>query len=123
MIEKWLESLPRVSTIYHGACIGIDAMVAQLAWQIGHKVVAVIPAVTSQVAIASWKHWSHFVIYAPEGRGNENAYRARNKLLVRQLHQRGGLLKAYWNGNKRSGTYMTINIAKSAGVPVEIERL
>ena len=123
IVFEWIQSLPAGSTIYHGGCVGVDAVVARLAWQAGHKVIAVLPILGGQIDRDSWQRWSHFVIYAPMGVGSENDYRARNKLLVHQLYKRGGLLKAFWNGRKRSGTSMTINIAKGEQVPVEIEEL
>ena len=48
------------------------------------------------------------VIYMPDG----SSYRDRNKKIV-ELSE---YVEAFWNGAKfRSGTFMTINIAKRAG--------
>jgi len=120
-IRSWLETISPKSIIYHGGCKGIDIQTAEIAFDLGYKVVAVVPASTSY--LGNYLRWSHFVIYAPKGIGSENDYRARNKLLVRQVKKQDGLLKAFWNGNKRSGTYMTINIARQNNVDVSIERI
>lgn len=122
-VIDWVNSLPRGSTLYHGGCIGVDAIAAKFAWQRHLTVIGVLPANHTMIAHGAWKEWSHFIIHAPPGRGNTNDYRARNELLVYQLKMEGGLLKAFWTGSQRSGTKMTINIAERANVPVDIERI
>lgn len=123
IIEDWVASLPMSSTIYHGACVGVDAAVANAAYRAGLNVIAVVPATTGLVDRDAVMSYSLAVIYAPPGSGKENDYRARNKLLVHQVRMQQGRLKAFWNGNKRSGTFMTINIARRANVPVDIQEI
>ena len=120
IVGAWVETLPQASTVYHGGCVGIDAIVAQLAYAWGHRVIAVLPAIGALVDCDARDKYSQVVIHAPPGRGRTNDYRARNELLVYQLKAEGGLLKAFWDGSYRSGTKMTMNIAERAGVSVEI---
>lgn len=45
-----------------------------------------------------------------------NAYRARNEVMV----DRADRIVAFWDGEARSGTFMTINLAKQKKKPFEI---
>jgi len=60
------------------------------------------------------------VLYAPRGTKSKNDYRVRNEYLVSFVEH----LHAFWTGKTRhSGTYMTINIAKNAGISVTVDRV
>jgi len=53
------------------------------------------------------------------GLGKEHPWRARNEAMILGIHDKPRVdsLVAFWEGNKvRSGTYMTINIARSNGI-------
>jgi hypothetical protein len=127
LIDAWIAEIGAIAnlraTLYHGCCIGTDDIAACTARAHGNiDVVAVVPAATGLISHRALEA-SHHIIYAPPGRGDTNDYRARNELLVYQLKKQGGTLKGFWNGNTRSGTSMTLNIARRASVTVDIQEI
>jgi len=125
LIRNWASTIGWTSptTLYHGCCIGTDEIAARAARNQGAvTVIAVVPAATGLISQNALEA-SHHIIYAPPGRGDTNDYRARNELLVYQLQKRSGTLKGFWNGSTRSGTSMTLNIARRASVPVEVQEI
>jgi len=115
-VEEWVRSLPEDATLYHGACQGVDSYAAQSATMHGLRVVAVVPYNRSKICqdalVSSDEH-----IYVQQGSSRyNNDYRVRNEMLVSKVEH----LTAFWNGEERSGTFMTINIGKRAGIPVDV---
>lgn len=105
---------PTKHKIVTGACIGVDALAARIAKELGFKVLTIVPANRSKVD----PQWRDFCDESIEMQAGTD-YRARNDLLVHHSE----LLLAFPSGwwlNPRSGESMTVNIAKRRGVPVQI---
>jgi predicted Rossmann fold nucleotide-binding protein DprA/Smf involved in DNA uptake len=115
-IIEWVNSLPDDTMFFHGACFGADSVAAKAARERGLYVVAVIPDNKSQVNLESVRFSNKRIFAGPET-SSKNCYRIRNELLVSLVDS----MAAFWTGKKRySGTWMTINIANKASVPVDI---
>ena len=113
-VRAWVMSLPDDAIIYHGACEGADALVAEAAKERGLYVIAVVPHNKKAVDYNSVRN-SDERIDAPKGMNGKNDYRVRNELLVSQVD----FMHAFWTGKKRySGTFMTMNIARKTNVPL-----
>ncbi len=99
-------------TVVTGACIGVDAQIFKMVdAEYSHvPQIIVCPAYMMKVdpiVIHLAKQRGHQIIYMPKG----SSYRQRNERLVLE----SDCITAFWTGVRRSGTYMTINIAKRAG--------
>ena len=110
-------SLPPDATVVTGACVGVDALFARCAKRVGLKVHTVVPADRSRVD-PQWFDWCDSFEEMPEG----TDYRARNERVVALIT---AALMGFPSqaedhpGMRRSGTWMTIRLAKRAGVPTQ----
>lgn len=88
-----------------GACIGIDSQVFHLVKDYFPKVhqLVVFPSNMNRVDHTIEQYISE-AIYMIEG----TDYRDRNERLVAESDK----MVAFWKGSQRSGTYMTMNIAR-----------
>jgi predicted Rossmann fold nucleotide-binding protein DprA/Smf involved in DNA uptake len=121
LIKEWAQRLAEDDVVYHGCCVGVDGEVARAAHARGLRVVAVVPFIKSYL---DWETYhlteSEDRIECPRGGRSVHSFslhfRYRNEVLVEHVDQ----LTAFWNGNKRSGTWMTMNICRRAGKPLEV---
>lgn len=99
-----------------GGCIGVDA-------QVYHLCRGRFPDV-QQLVIFPWNQskcdtsiavTAEDIIFMPEG----SDYRMRNERLVEESDR----VIAFWTGQERSGTYMTMNIARRAGKLWKVVRI
>jgi hypothetical protein len=113
-------ALPVPSVVIVGACVGGDMRAAITATNAGHWVHAVVPANRSQVDPA-WREWCHSYEEMPSG----TDYRARNERIL----DHGEELEAWPEyaeqhpQSRRSGTWMTIRIAKRRGMRLGVHVL
>lgn len=105
-----------------GGCIGGDALIAELAWQIdGVHIHCVLPADHSRVD-PHWREHCHSFEQMPDG----TDYRARDQRMVDIGLLKHGVLKVCpsWPEShpaaKRSGTWLTKRLAVRAGLPFEL---
>ena len=107
MVLETLFSLPLQDEdwVITGACIGIDSQVFHLVKDYYPRVhqLVVFPADMSRVDHSIEQYISE-AVYMPQG----TDYRDRNERLVAESER----MVAFWKGSKRSGTYMTMNIAR-----------
>ena len=96
--------LTQNDTVVTGACIGLDS-------QISHLVRKHYPLTKQRIVVPNNRKFvdqttfaNGDVILMPD----DTSYRDRNEEMVRLSEK----VISFWNGNKRSGTYMTMNIAK-----------
>lgn len=110
-------NLTKYDTIITGACVGIDAQVSKLAKEYECNQLVIVPFDQSKTDKSVFENIgvNDGVIYLTIG----TDYRDRNELIVKNSDK----LIAFWDGNKRSGTWMTMNIAKRKGIPMEIIRI
>jgi hypothetical protein len=106
-IEHTIESL-EADAFVSGACVGGDEIVALMVarYHPTKQNIVIVPANLSQVSQNAIDVATE-VIRMPRG----TSYRERNTEIV----LRADRMIAFWNGQQRSGTLMTINIARRAG--------
>ncbi len=113
-VLKVLKSLKltKDDTVVTGACIGIDAQVALLVAKHYPKVkqLIIVPGNKSKVDNNVLKIKNAKYIFMSKN----TTYRMRNERLVEESDR----FIAFWTGIQRSGTFMTMNIAKKAGKSV-----
>jgi hypothetical protein len=97
-----------------GACVGIDQYIAEylLCKHPDVRQIIVVPGdakLVSGLFLDRMQQHSSIVtiLHMPPG----SSYRDRNKRIVFL----SDMVEAFWDGRKRSGTLMTINIARKAG--------
>jgi hypothetical protein len=117
LVRDKVLSLPPGTTVVTGGCVGVDALIATVAYRAGrYHVLTVLPADHSRVD-PNWKDHCHEHIQMEHG----TTYRQRDAMVV--LH--GDNLLAFPlypeddPRSKRSGTWMTVRLAKRAAKPVE----
>ena len=103
-----------------GACVGVDAFAAWLAHDLRRQVHTVVPVDGSRVDPRWQEHCTTFETM-PEG----TDYRERNRRMVyladcliafplyAELDER----------SRRSGTWMTVRLARTKGIPVDVYQL
>ena len=116
-ITARIENLPKDTLIVTGACIGVDAFVARVAFKLGLVVHTVVPANRSKVD-PDWRLFATTFEEMPEG----SSYRDRNTRMVELAKD---LLIGYpeteTNGRDiGSGSWMTIRIAQRRGRHIEV---
>lgn len=116
-ITARIENLPKDAFVVTGACIGVDAFVARVAFKLGLAVHTVVPANRSKVD-SDWRRFATSFEEMPEG----SSYRDRN---TRMIDLAPDLLIGYpeteTNGRDiGSGSWMTIRIARRKGRAVEV---
>jgi predicted Rossmann-fold nucleotide-binding protein len=111
-------ALPANTRIVVGGCIGVDDFVAWIARNDGQWVHGVIPADRSRVAPGWEDVCDTFEEMAP---GTD--YRARNQRIVELSDRIIAFPEAAEDDprSRRSGTWMTVRIARRAGKPVHVE--
>ena len=104
-----------------GACIGVDQYIAEylLSEHPDIRQTIIVPGNTDRVSdlfLDRMRQHPHiFIWHMPP----DSSYRDRNERLV-SLSDR---VEAFWNGCKRSGTFMTMNIARKAGKLLKVTRM
>lgn len=119
-IEALVSELPEGTRVVTGACQGADAMVARAAKRAGYHVHTIVPA-NRRVVDVDWQRYCDTFEEMPAG----TDYRARNKRIV-ELSDRLIALPEYPETavqSQRSGTWMTVRIARHAGKPVTVHLL
>jgi len=99
------------SRVVTGACVGVDTFVYEFFNKFYPDIpqTVVFPADRKAVGLTEdgVRAAGHTVVVMPDG----TSYRQRNKKIV-ELSDK---LAAFWTGQTRSGTFMTMNIARKAG--------
>lgn len=96
---------------HHGDCVGADEQVHDLLVRLGHGQRIVIHP-PSDERYRAWRS-------APEIR-RERTYRARNIDIVVDSDHLWAFPSGVESAQPRSGTWMTVRIARRMGVPVEV---
>ncbi|HVQ45150.1 MAG TPA: hypothetical protein VMT30_09450 [Candidatus Saccharimonadia bacterium] len=119
-IADIVSDLPPDCTVVTGGCIGVDMLVAVAAHQRGLKVHTVLPADRSRVG-RFWRQHCDIFEEMPPG----TDYRARNERIVELSDRLITIPEASEDDprSRRSGTWMTVRIARRAGKPVQVELL
>lgn len=117
-LTTWISSLPTDTVIIQGCCIGIDTYAAFLAKARGLRVEGYVPFDRSRVD-PDVVSVCDLIIECPN---SKESYRTRNEMMVFSLNDKDlDHVRAYPGEEKiRSGTMMTVNIAKRAGFRAEI---
>ena len=91
-----------------GACIGVDAQIFHLAKDRYPEIpqLVIFPYNRDKID-TTIEAYANDVIWMPQG----TDYRDRNERIVAESDR----IIAFWTGKERSGTYMTMNIARRAG--------
>jgi NADH:ubiquinone oxidoreductase subunit len=110
-------TLPEGTRVVQGACIGVDSYVAWAAKRRGLHVHAVVPADRSRVP-PDWRDWCDTFEEMPAG----TDYRSRNARIAGQIDRLIAIPDAAEDApqSRRSGTWMTVRIARRIGIPVEV---
>lgn len=113
-----IDRLPERCWIVTGGCIGADAYAARYAWSTGRNVLTILPADRSRVD-PDWLEYCHEYREMPEG----TSYKDRDRAVV-QEGQHGLLAVALFPEahprSLRSGTWMTVRLARDAKIPISI---
>lgn len=127
-IERIIRSLSPGDTVVQGACRGVDAAAAYCVVLRNHyaetfgalNLHTVVPGPRAWVA-RDFLTWDGTFEYMPEG----TDYRARNLRILEQVDRLIAfpLYREDDPGSTRSGSWMTIRMARDAGIPVEIHVL
>jgi hypothetical protein len=119
VIREAVQSLPKDARVVTGACIGVDAEVAYLAYGT-HHVHTIVPADRSRVD-PHWRDYCDTFEEMPPG----TTYRDRNERIVEVSTRLIGIAQAPENDihSRRSGTWQTIRLARKAGRSVEVRLL
>lgn len=124
-IRERILKLPPETTVITGGCVGVDALVAEIAYHSGYLIVhTILPADHKKVDPVWRRHCHSFVQMS-----SDTSYRDRdvavvedgNNLLAFPLHDEW--VHATRTGDvrsARSGTWMTIRIGRGIGRPVEV---
>lgn len=119
-VERIVKALPQGTRVVTGGCVGVDDFVAFTAHANGYPVHSVVPADQSRVAPGWGDYCSSFEVMPP---GTD--YRARNERIVELSDRIIAIPEALEDAarSRRSGTWMTVRIARRAGKPVQVEIL
>jgi predicted Rossmann fold nucleotide-binding protein DprA/Smf involved in DNA uptake len=119
-IADILAELSPDSTVVTGACVGVDMFVAAIARRLGMKVHTVVPADRSRVG-RLWRQNCTTFEEMPPG----TDYRDRNERIVALSDRVIAIPEAPEDApeSRRSGTWMTVRIARRAGKSVQVEPL
>lgn len=116
-VEAVILALLQDTHVITGTCIGVDTVVAHTAFMRGLYVTAIVPAKREKVD-PEWRAYCTDFYEMPDG--DPEPYRRRNEEVVR----RGDILAGFptfpekHSRSIRSGTWMTVRIARQAGKPV-----
>lgn len=117
-----VRALPPPDEVTTGGAPGVDMLVANVAlsaWPsaVHRVIVPAPPAPHAEAAVTALVARGAYVIVAPAGR---EPYRLRNEELVAHGDLVAFVRRATFY---RSGEWMTVNIARALGVPVQLEVL
>lgn len=115
-VVEIVKALPEGARIVAGGCIGVDDYVSHIGHSTGRKVHIVLPSDRSRVA-SGWQDVCDTFEEMPAG----TDYRARNQRIV-DLSDRLIAIPEHDEHDplsRRSGTWMTIRIARKAGKQVD----
>lgn len=116
---------PFVREIRFGGALGADteALFSALWWEedLHARLVVVVPGMLDDQPVRAANVASHAdeVIELGLPATDRNRFRKRNQHLVDAC----SMLLAFWNGDERSGTAMTMRMAQRAGIPVKVVRI
>lgn len=107
LVEGW-----KPKAVVTGGCVGVDSFVHHWFRENLPDIprVVVLPGDLKAVDLSVEGSSSGGLVRMPSS-GKGSSYRDRNEELVR----RATVMAAFWTGQERSGTYMTMNIALRAG--------
>jgi predicted Rossmann fold nucleotide-binding protein DprA/Smf involved in DNA uptake len=110
---------PSEDQIITGAAIGVDAIAAREASNMGFDVTTIVPSERGQVE-PSWRTWADRAIELPPSR---EPYRDRNEMMVGMADRVLAFVEypEQHPRSKRSGTWMTIRIARRQGKHVILD--
>lgn len=116
-----IKTLSAQTVVVHGAADGIDHFAGLLAVGAGLRVLAILPFNRSRVPDAWRRACTHYI----EAPNSDRPYRTRNAMVVDRIHH---LYALPWNDehdprSARSGTWMTVRMARRSFVPVEVHLL
>jgi hypothetical protein len=114
-IHRAFERIDADAQIITGGCIGADALVARYARSLAMLVHTIVPADRSRVD-PDWRRFCTSFEEMPPG----TDYRARNERIVECSTQLIAIPEypEHDDRSRRSGTWMTVRIARRAGVGV-----
>jgi hypothetical protein len=114
-VLSMLRRLPDVKVIT-GGCVGIDEYVAVRATQFGLYVMTILPADRSAIQ-PDWHEYcqAYEDTYRTYGQRNQRIVDLSDKLVAFPCDDE--------KSQPRSGTWMTVRMARRKGIPVEIVRL
>jgi hypothetical protein len=112
-IRQLIRGLQPGTTVVTGACVGVDALAAKIAFSTpGIHVMTVVPA-NRKAVDPNWQRYCHDFYEMPLG----TSYRDRNLYIVDLCDWLLAFpMYAEWDGRStRSGTWQTIRLARKAG--------
>jgi NAD(P)-dependent dehydrogenase (short-subunit alcohol dehydrogenase family) len=120
LVSGAIAALPDGVTVITGACRGVDAYAARVAYERGLHVITIVPANRALVD-PDCVQWCHEIIEMPEG----STYRDRNQAIVDRSQALLAFPQLHGDDqrSRRSGTWQTIRIARKAVIPVVINVL
>jgi hypothetical protein len=102
---------PKGIRVITGGCVGVDAVMARLHYTRGDWVHIILPWPTRWID-PDWRKYCNSWEQAPNG---PEPYRIRNTMLVAQSYRIIGIPEFDEVRSPRSGTWMTIRIARKVG--------
>lgn len=110
-----LDALDSRTRVVVGGCVGIDALIARLAYGRGLWVHAVIPA-DRRFVDPEWRRYCDSAEEMPR----DSDYRARNLRMVELCDELIAIVPGPERDHPRSGTWMTIRLARGLRRPAQI---
>lgn len=117
LIRAKILSLPEGTTVVTGGCVGVDALIAETAYESGDlKVHTILPA-DHKAVDPKWREHCHTWRQMPAG----TTYRDRDQAVVEESDNLLAfpLYKESDSRARRSGTWMTIRMARRAVQSIE----
>jgi hypothetical protein len=117
-VAEHMDNLATEGHIWRSGCAyGVDTMAAHQGYGMGARVELYIPSAEHNVELVNELTNKAQMIRCPVG-GTKGPYRIRNEMLVQGATKLFAYLKS--DSFYRSGEWMTVNIARQLGVPVEV---
>jgi hypothetical protein len=107
------------ATVYRSGCAyGVDTVAAYLALAVGVDLELYVPSAPHNATLVT-QRLATFVIRCPKMSTMPLTYRRRNSMMI---HAADHLMAFVWKDKfYRSGEWMTINIARTRGVPFDLK--